>query len=278
MTQFLDVQDGRLAYEVAGTGQLVVLAPGIGDRRQAYRFLAPQLVTAGYRVASLDPRGQGESSAEWPEFSRASLAGDLLALVRELGGPAVLVGHSFAAGAVTIAATREPELVSAAVEIGPFTRVPKTSIGGLFTNRRYRRGALRVMGTVLTGSVGRWSAYLDLAYPGPKPADWDTELAALQATMREPGRMRALRTMVMSDSKEAETQLASVHCPTLVVMGTLDADWTDPRAEAEAIVAALPAGLGSVAMIEGAGHYPHAQFPKEVARAVVTLLGVHTGA
>ncbi len=278
MTEFLDVKDGRLAYEVAGAGPLVVLAPGIGDRRQAYRFLAPQLVAAGYRVAWMDPRGQGESSAEWPEFSRAALAGDLLALVRELGGPAVLVGHSFAGGAVTIAATREPDLVSAAVEIAPFTRVPKTSIGGLLTNRAYRRGALSVMGTALTGSVGRWSAYLTLANPGPKPADWDTELAALQTTMREPGRMRALRTMVMSDSKQAEAQLACVHCPTLVVMGTLDPDWTDPHAEAAAIVAALPAGLGSVAMIKGAGHYPHAQFPNEVAKAVLTFLGVHTGA
>lgn len=278
MTQFLDVEDGRLAYEVAGTGPLVVLAPGMGDRRQAYRFLAPQLVAAGYRVASLDPRGQGESSAQWPEFTRAALAGDLLALVRELGGPALLVGHSFAGGAVTIAAAREPDLVSGVVEIGPFTRVPKMSVGGLFTNRQYRGGALRVLGAALTGSVGRWSAYLDLAYPGRKPADWDTELAALQATMREPGRMRALRTMVMAESKQAEAQLACVHCTTLVVMGTLDPDWADPHAEAEAIVASLPAGLGSVAMIEGAGHYPHAQFPDEVARAVLAFLGVHTGA
>ncbi len=41
MTQFLDLKDGRLAYDVTGTGPLIVLAPGMGDRRQAYRFLAP---------------------------------------------------------------------------------------------------------------------------------------------------------------------------------------------------------------------------------------------
>jgi len=163
------------------------------------------LVTAGYRVVSLDPRGQGQSSTGWPEYSRAALAGDLLALVRSLGGPAVLVGHSFAGGAVPIAATREPDLVSAAVEIGPFTRVPKTSIGGLVTNRPYRTGAVPVLGTALTGSVDRWGAYLDLAYPGLKPADWDTELAALKTTMSEPGRMRALRTMISADPKPGST-------------------------------------------------------------------------
>ncbi|MBE7162556.1 MAG: hypothetical protein INR72_15060, partial [Williamsia herbipolensis] len=50
------------------------------------------------------------------------------------------------------------------------------------------------------------------------------------------------------------------------LMGTEDPDWADPRAEAEGIVAAMPAGTGTFAMIEGAGHYPHAQTPDEVAR------------
>ena len=52
MTEFLDVPGGRIAYEVTGSGPLVVLSHGIGDRRQAYRFLAPVLAQAGYRVAS----------------------------------------------------------------------------------------------------------------------------------------------------------------------------------------------------------------------------------
>ena len=61
-------------------------------------------------------------------------------------------------------------------------------------------------------------------------------------------------------------------------MGTLDPDFADPRAEAEAVVAAMPAGLGTVAMIEGAGHYPHAQCPDEVAALVTGFLKEHAGA
>jgi len=38
MTEFLDINGGRIAYDVAGRGPLVVLSHGIGDRRQAYRF------------------------------------------------------------------------------------------------------------------------------------------------------------------------------------------------------------------------------------------------
>ena len=46
MTEFADIEGGRIAYDVTGQGPLVVLAHGIGDRRQAYRFLAPRLAQA----------------------------------------------------------------------------------------------------------------------------------------------------------------------------------------------------------------------------------------
>ena len=62
MTEFLDDPGGRIAYDVTGSGPLVVLSHGIGVRRQDYRFLAPILAQAGYRVASADLRGHGESS------------------------------------------------------------------------------------------------------------------------------------------------------------------------------------------------------------------------
>src|SRR6202167_5794671 len=140
MTEFLDIEDGRIAYDVTGSGPLVVLSPGIGDRAQAYRFLAPMLAQAGYRVAAADLRGHGESSMGWKSvtgtdaISRTDIAGDLLALIRHLGGPAVIVGHSISGGAATIAAATEPELVIGIVEINPFTRVSKTDLGALLSN------------------------------------------------------------------------------------------------------------------------------------------------
>jgi pimeloyl-ACP methyl ester carboxylesterase len=65
MTEFLDVAGGRIAYQVTGEGPLVVLAHGMGDNRNAYRFLIPVLTEAGYRVAATDLRGHGESSTGW---------------------------------------------------------------------------------------------------------------------------------------------------------------------------------------------------------------------
>jgi len=277
MTEFLDVDGGQIAYDVAGEGPLVVLSHGIGDHRQAYRFLVPQLVQAGYRVASADVRGHGESSMGWASITRTDVAADLLALIDHLGGPAVIVGHSISGGAATIAAAKQPGLVSGIVEINPFTRTQKVNLGALLRIRRYRRGGLLLTGTQLFRSLGLWLRYLDVAYP-TKPADYDRYMAALAAKLREPGRMAEFMKTGKSTPADAGAQLSNVRCPALVIMGTLDPDFADPQAEGDAIVAAMPAGRGAVAMVDGAGHYPHAQSPDEVAALVIPFLKEHAGA
>ncbi len=81
-----------------------------------------------------------------------------------------------------------------------------------------------------------------------------------------------MQGMGRSAPADAGAQLAGVRCPVLVVMGTLDPDWADPHAEGSAIVEALPAGLGRLEMIEGAGHYPHDQFPDQVVSLMLSFL------
>jgi pimeloyl-ACP methyl ester carboxylesterase len=278
MTEFLNIEGRRIAYDVTGAGPLVVLSHGMGERRSGFRFLAPQLVAAGYRVAAADLRGLGESDTGWPAYRRTETAGDLLALIRHLGGPAIIVGHSYSGGAATIAAAREPELVSGIVEIDPFTRAQKLDLGGLLRVKRYRKGMTLLLGAGLFGSVGLWARYLSHAFPGTKPADYAAQVAALQANLREPGRMGALQKMGRSQPTDAGAQLASIRCPALVIVGTLDPDWPEPRAEAAGIVAAMPSGLGAIATIEGGGHYPHTQFPDQVAAVVLPFLKEHARA
>ena len=270
--EYVDVEGGRIAYEVVGDGPLVVLSPGVADLRSTYRFLAPLIADAGYRVASVDLRGHGESSTDWESYSRTDTARDLIAVIGELGGPAVIVGQSFSGGAATIAAATNPDLVSAIVEIDPFTRPPRFSVGALLRDSHYRRGSVLLGEFALTGRVKTWSKYLDMAYPGRKPADWDTWLAALQANLRKPGRAKAAQKTFRSRPTDAAAQLANVRCPALVVMGRDDSDFPDPEAEATAIVGLLPAGLGRYEMIEDAGHYPQAEYPQRVADAILPFL------
>ena len=276
MTEFLNIDGGTLAYELSGTtGPLLVLAHGMGDSRQAYRFLTPALVEAGYRVAELDLRGHGESSVGWAGHTRTDIAGDLVSLVEHLGGPAVLVGHSIAGGAATIAAAKAPDLVTAVVELAPFTRKQSLNLGDLRV-ASHRRGLRHLMGMTLLGSTRQWVEYLDVAYPGTKPADYTARLQQITTMLAEPGRMKALQAMGRTTPVDAGEQLGNVACPVLIVQGSADCDWADPQAEGEAIVADLPTGLGRLKMIEGAGHYPHVQYPAQVSTAMLTFLaGVH---
>jgi pimeloyl-ACP methyl ester carboxylesterase len=272
MSEFLKVDDGQLAYDVTGEGPLIVLAHGMGDNRTAYREVAARLADAGFRVANIDLRGHGESSTGWASYTRTDVAADLLALIRHLGGPAVLVGHSFAGGAATIAAAQEPELVSAIVEISPFTRAQKIDLGGLASHARYRKGMTLLICAGLLRSVGLWKRYLDHAHPGIRPAGFHDRLTALDADLRRPGRMAVVSMMGMSAPTDAGAVLADIQCPALVIEGALDPDWADPAAEGEGIVAGMPEGLGRLEMIEGAGHYAHVQFPAEVTTAILAFL------
>jgi pimeloyl-ACP methyl ester carboxylesterase len=253
MTEFLRIDGRAIAYEVSGEGPLVVLSHGMGDSRAAYRFVAPRLVEAGYRVAVTDLRGCGESSADWPSFTRTDIAGDLIALVRHL------------------AAANAPELFAGIAELGPFTRKQSIRLGDLRV-KRFRQGMIRLLGTGILGSVKLWLSYLDVAFPGRKPADWADQVSRIDRTMREPGRMKAMQNMSRTAPVDAGACLPDVRCPALIVMGTLDPDWADPRAEGSAIVAAMPAGLATLELIEGAGHYPHTQFPDETVALLLSFL------
>lgn len=277
MTQYLNTAGGTLAYEIAGTGPLVVLAHGMGNQRTAYRRLAPLLVAAGYRVANMDIRGHGESSMGWTStdgseaISRTDIAGDLLDLIRHLGGPAVIVGHSISGGAATIAAAKAPELVSAVVEVNPFTKVQSIGFGALFTVRRYRRGLTLLAGTYIFKSLRIWLRYLDVAYP-IKPADYAEDMAAMSAKLREPGRMAEFMKTTKTTPADADAQLPNVQCPALLIMGGADPDFPDPRAEAEAVIAKMTPGLGRVALVDGSGHYPHADSADRVAPLILEFL------
>jgi pimeloyl-ACP methyl ester carboxylesterase len=277
MTEFIEIDGGRIAYDVTGEGPTVVLAHGMGTTRNAYRFLVPKIVAAGYRVVNVDLRGHGESSMGWSSYTRTDTANDLIAVIRQVGGPAVVVGNSFSGGSATIVAAQAPELVTAIVEMCPFTRVPKVDVLALLRNRHHRKGVLLLLRTAMTGSVKTWTRYLDVAYPGQKPADYEANLAELLVNLRAGG-MTAARRMGMSQPTDAQAQLPNVHCPTLIMMGASDPDWADPEAEAKAIVAAMPDGVGRYVMVEGAGHYPHTQFPDRVAAALLPFLAEHVNA
>ena len=271
MLEHLKIDGGTIAYDLVGAGPLVVLAHGMGDSRHSYRFIVPELVAAGYRVANVDIRGCGDSSTGWSSYERTDIASDLVAVARHLGGPAVIVGQSISGGAATIAAATAPDVIVGIVELAPFTRKQSFDLVGLLRNKHVRAGMTQLTKVLLSGSLKAWLAYLDIAFP-TKPADWHSEIARIEASLSQPERMKALRGMAKTSPADAGAKLAAVRCPVLIIEGSADPDWADPRAEAEKIVGDLAAGLGTVDVIEGAGHYPHTERPTEVLALLVPFL------
>ena len=260
-TTMLHRPGGAVAYDVGGTGPLVVCAPGMGELRATYRFLAPELVRRGFRVATTDLRGHGDSDASFADYGDEPTADDLAALIRELGGgAAVLIGNSMAAGASVLVAARHPELVRGLVLLGPFVRDPATSA---LTRFAFRAAMVPLWATTT------WKAYLPKLYAGRKPEDFDVYRAAVVDALKRPGHAAAFSATTRTSHAPAERALGQVTAPTLVVMGTQDPDFPDPAAEAAWIATKLPA---TIVMVDEAGHYPHAQRPDVVAPAVTEFL------
>jgi pimeloyl-ACP methyl ester carboxylesterase len=258
-TQYLQRPEGRIAYEDrGGSGPLVIALPSLGDVRQEYRFLAPRLTAAGYRVVLMDLRGLGESSVGWPSYSADAVGGDLLALIEALGaGPALVIGTSMAAGAAAWAAAERPDLVAGLVLVGPFVRdVPISALQNLL----FKALLLRPWGPAA------WGMYYKSLYPTRLPADFAEYRAALLANLREPGRFAATQAMTWASKAAVDRRLAEVKAPVLVVMGSKDPDFPDPAAEAQLVAERL---RGTVALIDGAGHYPHAEMPEQTAAQIL---------
>jgi pimeloyl-ACP methyl ester carboxylesterase len=264
--RFFDRPDGRIAYTDAGTGPLVVMVPGLGDLKEEYRFLAPKLVAAGYRAVTMDIRGHGNSSTGWLAYTSGALGSDVVALVRHLRvGTATVIGTSMGAGAAAWAAAEAPADVDRLVLIGPFVReVPPAS----WWKAKLMTAAIKI---AFAGPWANraWGAYYASLYPTAKPADFDAYVAKLSVNLAEPGRMAALRAMMNASKADVGNRLAEVRARTLVIMGSKDPDFPDAAQEAATVAGLL---RGRFVMIDGAGHYPHAEMPAVTAPVVLDFL------
>jgi pimeloyl-ACP methyl ester carboxylesterase len=260
-TQYFRQGEGTVAYDDTGSGPLVLCVPGMGEIRAEYRFLTPLLLAAGYRVVTMDVRGHGESSVGWADYSVGPIGADIVALLRHLDArPAILVGNSMGCAAVVWAAAEAPELVAGLVLTGPVVR----DFGPAGQNHLlYSLLFARPWGVML------WGQYYRTLYKTARPADFSAYVAKLLANLREPGRLEALRAMMLASKAASAARLGQVAAPALVVMGTRDPDFKDATQEAQFVAGQLHA---QVQLVEGAGHYPHVEMADQVNPAIVAFV------
>lgn len=251
---FLQRPEGRVSYTVEGTGPLVVAVPGMGDLRSSYRELVTPLLEAGYRVAVTDLRAHGESDTTFREFGDIATARDLIALVEELGGPAVVLGNSMGSAAAAWAAAERPDLVAGLVFYGPLLRDPAMG--------RATTGALRLLYRGMFAKpwgAAAWAGYYRKTLNRGRTAPWlDAHTASIRASLSEPGRLRSFRHLTLQLTHSVvEPRLPEVQVPMLAFVGDVDPDYRDIAAEREWM---RSVGV-EVVPVEEAAHYPHTQRP-----------------
>jgi pimeloyl-ACP methyl ester carboxylesterase len=250
--RWLERPDGRIAYDVVGTGPLIVCVPGMGELRSVYRFTAPILAAAGFRVVVMDLRGHGDSDATFAAYDDVAAGGDVVALIEHLGDAALVIGNSMGAGAAAWAAAERPGLVAGLVLVGAFVRNPP--INPLLAM------AFRIAMSAPWGPRV-WASYLAKLYPGRRPEDFAEHRRWILASMHRPGYARAFSRTTRTTHAPVEARLGEVHSPVLVVMGERDPDFADAPAEGRWIAERLG---GELLLVPGAGHYPHVEDPQRV--------------
>jgi pimeloyl-ACP methyl ester carboxylesterase len=113
------VLDCGLAATAWGEGPTVLLAHGWESRRTHWSAFVPALTAAGYRAVAIDAPAHGDSPGEtsnMPLYARR-----MLDVGRQLGPLEGVVGHSFGAGAATMALAQGLEARRAVLIAGAST-------------------------------------------------------------------------------------------------------------------------------------------------------------
>jgi len=257
----------RLHVVEAGSGEPVVLVPGLLGSAFAFRRLTAGLVDAGHRVVVVEPLGFGGSSRPpGADYSLTAQADRIAAVLDALDlEPAVVVAHAVGASMALRLAYRHPERVRAVVSLdgGP---AEAAATPGL---RRAMRFAFLVK---LFGGRGRIrSAVRSTLQERSADASWVTE-DVVDGYMAGAGQdvgetLRALR--MMSRAREPEPlapRLGQVRCPVWLVVG----DTVPARGITDAEITLLAAGLRtlSVDTVRNTGHFLFEEDPQAVVAAI----------
>lgn len=129
----LPVDNSTIAFEdsnstASQSTPVAYCLPDIGDFRHSYRFLAPILQKAGFRVIVQDLRDVGDSGTNFTDYTIESITNDIVNVLDALHirQPVILLGNSLAAACAVTFASEHSNRVAAIITLGGFFRdMPK---------------------------------------------------------------------------------------------------------------------------------------------------------
>lgn len=124
-TGTVSLGDIEVAYARTGSGEPVVFIHGLAEDGESWSEITRRL--PGVRAHVLDLRGHGRSSAGNGNGTASQLAGDLLAYLEQVTGPAACVGFSLGGVIVLEAALQRPDLVRQAIVAATSSKVGRAA-------------------------------------------------------------------------------------------------------------------------------------------------------
>jgi pimeloyl-ACP methyl ester carboxylesterase len=252
----------------------VVMVHGGWDHGRMFDGIAPVVASMGRHVVAVDLRGHGDSDGlGWSGVCWLAWNLDLARLLRSLGRPAGLVGHSLGGGQVLSVAAAFPELVDWVVSIdglGP----PSEAFDNIDRAQEFARW-LDEAEAVWDRPAREYQSVEEMAdrrvaVNVRMPRDWALHLAR-HGSRRGPGgglvwkSDPAMRVGGPSPFCEEALliQYRRIRCPVSVLTGREADTWSDLSPPAIDRRMAAISGGGHRA-IAGAGHYIHLERANEV--------------
>lgn len=241
-TGTVSLRDIDVAFTRTGAGEPVVFVHGLAEDRDSWsgiiRRLPPDIC-----AHAVDLRGHGRSSAGNGEGTASQLAGDLLAYLEQVTGPAACVGFSLGGVIVLEAALQRPDLVRQAIVVGTSSKVGRAAAA--FFEERVKQVQSDIEG-----------------FRSALAADTDAQLASnrgdaaaiaarrVAAVGDGAGYVNAARAMIALASAPLTERLRDIRVPVHIIQGEKDAFC--PQKAAEILREAMPqAGYSE---IPDAGH------------------------
>lgn len=240
----------RIYYEESGSGDPVLILPGLTDRIEAHVSLREALAAAGYRVIAADLPGSGRSQPQPRAYTASYLEDDaraFAALLQHLGAvPAHLMGFSDGGEVALLMTVLNPGIARSLVTWGAGGKLSDPS-------GQLREAFYNVVDNPIP-PLQAFSQHLIATY-GKEIARATTQSAA-QAM----GEIMETRGGDLSLSK-ADT----ITCPALLITG--EHDPFVPRTLLEQLAARIANAKALV--VEGAGHDVHNERPDWLVQTIL---------
>ncbi|MXV90514.1 MAG: alpha/beta fold hydrolase [Acidimicrobiia bacterium] len=251
--------DIDVSYRRAGSGPAVVLLHGLAEDHASWNPVLGHL--GNFTVFAVDLRGHGATTAGVGRGTLEQLGEDLVAFLRDVSGPARVVGYSLGGTIALEAATRPDAAVEGVIAVAT------SSVVG--------RGAADFFAGRISQIVsGDWAVFADglrADTAGQVVTDVDVDAitaARLVAVGTGAGYVNAARAMIGVRSAPLNARLDRIAVPVDVIGA--DRDAFCPRRAADILLEALPDARYHE--ISGAGHLVSVDQPASYGRLLARLL------